>query len=161
MDPGTTNRGGAHPSHCPPHPPECTESPSLLIKLLPQNPQAKQRDSTEGVVSDAKALSNEMASARDRSPSPTFTPPPPLRAEASPQTGGHIQADLQNQTGRRKAGEGVLPEAAETIRTILHESTKNTQELCLELADLEEGSTFCAGHITWDKSVSQSDCLCV
>lgn len=50
---------------------------------------------------------------------------------------------------------------AETTITILQDSTKNIHELCSELADLEEISTFCAGHITWDKSVSQSDCLWV
>lgn len=48
---------------------------------------------------------------------------------------------------------------AETTVTILRDSTKNIHELCSELADLEEIATFCVGRITWDKSVSQSDCL--
>ena len=73
-----------------------------------------------------------------------------------PQSGRSAEPNLEEES----RGE-LLPEMAETTITILQESTKNIHELCSELPDLEEISTFCAGHITWDKLVSQSDCLWV
>ena len=77
-----------------------------------------------------KALSNEVASASNQSPSPTFTPSRLLAAQVLrlAQVSGHIQTDLQEQIGRREMRQGVLPGVVETTITILYESTKKKKK---------------------------------